>query len=62
MTFIIGTGPTEVHALIDLENRIDAHRDARAALAVTVLDVACDHGSWSAIANVRHDLPREGSQ
>ena len=62
MTFIIGTGPTEVHALIDLENRIDAHRDTIAAPAVTVLDVACHHGSWSAIANVRHDLPGEGSQ
>lgn len=62
MTFIIGTGPTELHALIDLENRLDAHRDARAAPAVTVLDVACHHGNWSAIANVRHDLPREGSQ
>lgn len=62
MTFIIGTGPTEVHALIDLENRLDAHRDTTAAPAVTVLDVACHHGSWSAIANVRHDLPGEGSQ
>ena len=59
MTFIIGTGPTELHALIDLENRIDAHR---AAPAVTVLDVTCHYGSWSAIANVRHDLPGEGSQ
>ena len=62
MTFIIGTGPTEVHALIDLENRIDAPRDARAAPAGTVLDVACHDGSWSAIANVRHELPGEGSQ
>ncbi|MDI6872335.1 hypothetical protein [Dietzia psychralcaliphila] len=45
MTFIIGTGPTELHALIDLENRLDAHRDARAAPPVTVLDVACHHGN-----------------
>ena len=62
MTFIIGTGPTELHAIIDLENRLDAHRDDRTAPAITVLDIACEDGNWSAIANVRHDLPGEGSQ
>lgn len=45
MTFIVGTGPTELHAHIDLDHRITA----------TVLDVTCSDGHWAVLATLNTD-------
>lgn len=52
MTFIVGTGPTELHAHIDLDHRITATSRPGTAPAVTVLDVTCSDGHWAVLATL----------
>ena len=55
MTFFVGTGPTELHAHIDLDHRITATSQPGATPAVTVLDVTCSDGHWAVLAAIHTD-------
>ena len=55
MTFIVGTGPTELHAHIDLDHRITATSQPGPTPAVTVLDVTCSYGHWAVLAAIHTD-------
>lgn len=57
--FIVATGPTELHAHIDLDHRITAH-SGTTKQTVRVLDVTHDHGHWAVLADVRPDTTGEG--
>lgn len=50
--FIVATGPTELHAHIDLDNRLAALGRGGDAPAATVLDTAEHDGHWSVVATV----------
>lgn len=55
MTFVVGTGPTELHAHIDLDHRITATHETETAPTVTVLDVTCCDSHWAVLATVHTD-------
>ncbi|WP_061230122.1 hypothetical protein [Dietzia cinnamea] len=55
MTFFVGTGPSELHAHIDLDHRITAHHGNTQRPTTHVLDVTHDHGHWAVLANVSLD-------
>lgn len=50
--FIVATGPTELHAHIDLDHRLTALGRGGRAPASTVLDTAEHDGQWSVVATV----------
>ncbi|WP_256821575.1 hypothetical protein [Dietzia sp. Die43] len=56
MTFFVGTGPTELHAHIDLDHRITATIQPGTTPAVTVLDVTCSDGHWAVLATLNTDI------
>lgn len=51
--FIVATGPTELHAHIDLDNRLAALGRGGGVPASTVLDTAEHDGHWSIVAAIR---------
>lgn len=55
MRLIVGTGPTELHAYIDLDHRITSTSHSVTAPAVTVLDVTCCDGHWAILAAIPAD-------
>ena len=61
VVFIIGTGPTELHAHIDLEHRIQTDTAGGARRVVTVLDTSSCDGHWSVVANV-HPVREDGTR
>lgn len=50
--FIVATGPTELHAHIDLDNRLATLGRGGETPTVTVLDTAEHEGHWSIVATV----------
>lgn len=50
--FVIATGPTELHAHIDLDNRLTTLAGGGDTLTATVLDTAEHDGHWSVVAAV----------
>ena len=55
--YLIGTGPTELHAHINLHHR---RREADPRATLTVLSTSHDAGHWSVLAEIRPDTMREG--
>lgn len=49
---IVATGPTELHAHIDLDHRVRALAPPHAHPAVTVLATSEHQGSWSVVAEL----------
>lgn len=62
MTFLIGTGPTELHAHIDLDHRITTAYDDGDDPDITVLDITSYDGHWAVLANVHPDAAEERHQ
>ena len=59
--YLIGTGPSELHAHIDLDCRLrDLHHDGGAA--VSVVSTAHEDGHWSVVAEVWDDAAGEGTR
>jgi len=54
--FIIGTGPSEAHAHIDLDRRLHAIGGAEAS----VVSTAHEGEHWSVLAEIRPDTAEEG--
>ena len=50
--YLIGTGPSELHAHIDLDHRITASHGHAHRPVIRVLSVTHDHGHWAVLANV----------
>jgi hypothetical protein len=50
--YLIGSGPTELHAHIDLHHR---HREADHRATLAVLSTAHDAGHWSVVAEIQTD-------
>ncbi|MFL0579611.1 hypothetical protein [Dietzia sp. 179-F 9C3 NHS] len=48
---IVGTGPSELHAHIDLERRARL-RQATGPVRLTVLSTSCCDGHWSVLAQL----------
>ena len=62
MRFIVGTGPTELHAHIDLDYRITATGQSGMPPAVTVLGVTCSDGHWAVLATLNTDTTGKESR
>lgn len=57
--YLIGTGPTELHAHIDLDLRrryLNSHDGSR----VSVVSAAHEGGHWSVVAEIHTDKTGEG--
>ena len=54
--YLIGTGPSELHAHIDLDRRRRALDGAEAS----VVSAAQEDGHWSVVAEIRPDTEGEG--
>lgn len=54
--YLIGTGPSELHAHIDLDRRRRALGGAEAAVVAT----AHEGGHWSVVAEIRPETAGEG--
>ncbi len=54
--YLIGTGPSELHAHIDLDRRRRALDGAEAS----VVSTAHEGGHWSVVAEIRPDTAGEG--
>ena len=57
--YLIGTGPTELHAHIDLDRRrrdLDPHDGAE----LSVVSTAHEGQHWSVVAEIRPDTAEEG--
>ncbi|WP_156482654.1 hypothetical protein [Dietzia cinnamea] len=54
--YLIGTGPSELHAHIDLDRR----RRALGGVEASVVSTAHECGHWSVVAEIRPDTAGEG--
>ena len=54
--YLIGTGPSELHAHIDLDRR----RRALDGVEASVVSTAREGGHWSVVAEIRPDAAGEG--
>ena len=54
--YLIGTGPSELHAHIDLDRR----RRALGGAEASVVSTAHEDGHWSVVAEIRPDTAGEG--
>ncbi|MCT2033598.1 hypothetical protein M3E10_02940 [Dietzia cinnamea] len=54
--YLIGTGPSELHAHIDLDRR----RRALGGAEASVVSSAQEGGHWSVVAEIRPDAAGEG--
>ncbi|MEW1938694.1 hypothetical protein AB0331_15155 [Dietzia maris] len=54
--YLIGTGPSELHAHIDLDRR----RRALGGAEASVVSSAHEGGHWSVVAEIRPDKAGEG--
>ena len=54
--YLIGTGPSELHAHIDLDRR----RRALGGVEASVVSTAHEGGHWSVVAEIRPDTAGEG--
>ena len=54
--YLIGTGPSELHAHIDLDRR----RRALGGDEASVVSTAHEGGHWSVVAEIRPDAAGEG--
>ncbi|TCW19307.1 hypothetical protein EDD19_1438 [Dietzia cinnamea] len=54
--YLIGTGPSELHAHIDLDRR----RRALGGAEASVVSTAHEGGHWSVVAEIRPDTAAEG--
>lgn len=55
-THIVGTGPSELHAHIDLDRKAAAFVNRR----VSVLEISEADGHWSVLAEVQDEMVGEG--
>ena len=53
MTYVVGAGPTELHAHIELDNKLQRFQRPGHDLQVRVLEVAHHAGHFAVIAEVR---------
>lgn len=57
--FIIGTGPSELHAHIDLDRR-RRDLDPQDGVELSVVSTAHEDGHWSVVAEIRPGTAGEG--
>ena len=62
MRFVVGAGPTELHAHIDLDHRLTAATQAATTSIVTVIEATSCNGHWFVLATVRPDTTDKGAQ
>lgn len=57
--YLIGAGPSELHAHIDLDRRL-RNLDLSDGSEASVVSIARENGHWSVIAETRSGTVREG--
>lgn len=57
--YLIGTGPSELHAHIDFDRRLQ-NLDLRGGAGASVVSTAREDGHWSVLAEIRPDTAGEG--
>lgn len=60
-TFVVGAGPSELHAHIDLDHRVSAIAAPGLVSSVRVMAASECDGQWSVVAAVSFELGKGGA-